>query len=65
MTQRSSYILDFLSNANHVGGYNEHLYGERGHRGSYTNATTGRLIDRQAMIDTTLEGDVKNDEVPS
>lgn len=43
--------IRFLPNAKHVGEYNEHLYGERGHRGSYTNATTGRLIDRQAMID--------------
>lgn len=31
--------------------YNEHLYGERGHRGNYQNNTKGRLIDRQAMID--------------
>ncbi|MEK5487401.1 RHS repeat-associated core domain-containing protein [Lysinibacillus sp. FSL M8-0355] len=43
--------IRFLPNAKHGGGYNKHLYGERGHRGSYTNATTGRLIDRQAMID--------------
>ncbi|MBE1555922.1 RHS repeat-associated core domain-containing protein [Sporosarcina limicola] len=43
--------IRFLPNGKHVGGYNEHLYGERGHRQSFRNATSGRLIDRQAMTD--------------
>ncbi|NUU69208.1 RHS domain-containing protein [Enterobacteriaceae bacterium BIT-l23] len=36
----------FLQNANHPSGYDEHLNGNQGHRGSYENPGRGRLIDR-------------------
>jgi RHS repeat-associated protein len=36
----------FLQNANHPSGIDEHLNSPQGHRGSYTNAGRGRLIDR-------------------
>lgn len=36
----------FLQNANHPSGYDEHLHGLQGHRGSYDTPGKGRLIDR-------------------
>ena len=39
----------FLQNGR-AGTVNEHLYSNQGHRGSYTNSTTGRLIDREATL---------------
>jgi RHS repeat-associated protein len=36
----------FLQNANHPSGYDEHLHGLQGHRGSYETPGKGRLIDR-------------------
>ncbi len=35
---------------------NEHVYSDQGHRGSTQNATRGRLIDRQAMLDQAEKG---------
>ncbi|NIF24407.1 RHS repeat domain-containing protein [Candidatus Pantoea multigeneris] len=36
----------FLQNANHPSGFDEHLHGLQGHRGSYETPGKGRLIDR-------------------
>jgi len=43
----------FLENDNHSnsGKENEHIHSPQGHRSKTQNATSGRLIDRQAMID--------------
>ncbi|WP_064792215.1 hypothetical protein [Shewanella woodyi] len=41
----------FLQNHNHSSGVNEHVHSLQVHRGSTTNSTNGRLIDREAMID--------------
>lgn len=41
----------FLQNSKHPSGIDEHLDSPQGHRGAYTNAGNGRLIDRQAMLD--------------
>ncbi|WP_299941937.1 RHS repeat-associated core domain-containing protein [uncultured Microbulbifer sp.] len=44
----------FLENENHPNGsatFNEHISSPQGHRGDYHNSSTGRLIDRQAMVD--------------
>ncbi|EHU1196472.1 RHS repeat-associated core domain-containing protein, partial [Acinetobacter baumannii] len=46
----------FLENPKHPNSspmpnaYNEHFHSKQGHRGSTTNVSRGRLIDRQAMI---------------
>ncbi|MEL4423955.1 hypothetical protein AAEH90_20525 [Shewanella algae] len=40
----------FLQNHNHLSGNNEHVHSLQGHRGNTQNSTSGRLIDRQAMI---------------
>ncbi|MDU8925670.1 hypothetical protein RYD26_12350 [Pasteurellaceae bacterium LIM206] len=42
--------IDFLQNGNHLSGFNEHLHGSTGHSGSYSNNTTGQLIDREATL---------------
>jgi GHH signature containing HNH/Endo VII superfamily nuclease toxin len=44
--------IRFLKNANP----NEHLYSSAGHSGSWTNPTSGNLIDRLAMIDNLRGG---------
>ncbi|NML65114.1 DUF4280 domain-containing protein [Hymenobacter sp. RP-2-7] len=41
----------FLENHNHPGGFNNHVRGVEGHGGHTQNATSGNLIDRQAMLD--------------
>ncbi|WP_276560260.1 RHS repeat-associated core domain-containing protein, partial [Aeromonas salmonicida] len=42
----------FLQNNKHPSGVNEHVHSLQGHRGNTRNSTQGRLIDRQAMIDS-------------
>ena len=40
----------FLQNHHHPSGFNEHVHGLRGHRGTTQNPTKGRLIDRGATL---------------
>ena len=40
----------FLENGKHPDGFNKHLYGAEGHKGSFRNSTRGDLIDRKAML---------------
>ena len=40
----------FLQNDRHPSGFNEHVHGPRGHKGTTRNSTNGRLIDRDATL---------------
>jgi len=40
----------FLQNERHSSGFNEHVHGPRGHKGTTRNSTNGRLIDRDATL---------------
>lgn len=45
--------IAFLQNGRN-GTINEHLYSNQGHRGSWGNSSTGRLIDREATLQQRL-----------
>ncbi len=43
--------IRWVKNGKHPEGVNEHVHGDRGHRGNTQNSTQGRLIDRKAMLE--------------